>query len=70
MQKRVYSLDLSHLRRLIWNCCNPDPTKRTRRLDEDMKLWGTEWSTNTLYFQNRVDVEIPARAGPVCALPE
>jgi hypothetical protein len=63
VQGRVYILDLPYLRRILWNCCHPDPTKRKIRLEEEMKLWGTEWSTNTLLF-HKEDVEIPPALRP------
>lgn len=46
---RVYGLRLCHSRRIVWNCCHPDPTRRALRLTEDMNMWNAEWSTTTLF---------------------
>jgi hypothetical protein len=49
VRKRVYGLRLCHSRRIVWNCCHPDPTRRALRLTEDMNMWNAEWSTTTLF---------------------
>ena len=52
MQRRVYGVRQCSVRRIVWHCCNPDPDLRTRRLQEELDMWGQEWTRDELVHQS------------------
>ena len=47
-QQQLFRLRDAFLRRIVWGCCHPEPTERTRRLDEEMNKWSATWATDML----------------------
>ena len=42
VQKRVFGLRQPVLRRIVWQCCDPAPQKRSLRLDGELEQWRAE----------------------------
>jgi hypothetical protein len=49
VQKRLYKLPICHLRRMVWNCCHPDPFRRVQRLEDEMNASAEDWIAKTQF---------------------